>query len=229
MQVSPEPPTTAVPWQVVVPVKQAERAKSRLHPPAPLSRPDLARAVALDTLEAVCRAVGPRHVLLVSSDDQAVASAAALGVPVVADPGLGLNAAVRAGITRVQADEPGSAVAVLLGDLPALRPGDLTDALERCAAYERAFVPDADDTGTVLLTAGAGVALHPQFGPGSAARHAASAVRLDLDLPHLRQDVDDVAALAAAAELGLGRHTAAVLARAASVPWPAGVVGPAAG
>jgi 2-phospho-L-lactate guanylyltransferase len=75
-------------------------------------------------------------------------------------------------------------------------------------------VPDAEGTGTVLLTATPGHLLAPSFGAGSAARHATGATLLTPDLPRLRQDVDDVGSLAEAVQLGVGRHTAAVLARA---------------
>ena len=58
-------------WSLVVPVQDASRAKSRLAPPSPLSRPDLARAVARDTLEQVCRTLPPGQVTVVTSDPAA--------------------------------------------------------------------------------------------------------------------------------------------------------------
>jgi 2-phospho-L-lactate guanylyltransferase len=107
-------------------------------------------------------------------------------------------------------------VAVLLGDLPALRPDDLLAALRAAGGHLRAVVPDVEGTGTVLLTARDGASLEPSFGPGSAARHqAAGATRLDLELPHLRTDVDDDRGLAVALALGVGPATAGVLAAAA--------------
>ncbi len=114
-------------------------------------------------------------------------------------------------------------VAVLLGDVPALRPGDLVAGLAAAAAYDLALVPDADGTGTVLLTALDAGALHPRFGAGSARRHEdAGHRRLDLALPRLRTDVDDAASLVRAAALGLGPRTAALLAGARH---PAGYIG----
>lgn len=200
-------------WHVVLPVKEAVLAKTRLEPPPPLTRAELARAMARDTLEAACAAVAPARVLVVTSDPAAAASAEHLGARVVPDPGHGLNAAVRAGIGAATRSGP-TAVAVLLGDLPSARAEDLGAALEAAAEHPRAVVPDADGTGTVLLTSRRGVDLSPAFGADSARRHAAGAWRLDLDLPRLRTDVDGVHALAEVAHLGVGRHTAAVLARA---------------
>lgn len=203
------------PWRLVIPVKDASVAKTRLDPPAPLTRVALARAMARDTLEAVCRALPPPGVVVVTSDPAATRTARALGARVVSDPGAGLNAAVTAGLTATGSLPPGP-TGVLLGDLPALRPEDLVHALAACADHPVAVVPDAEGTGTVLLTGGPGVALTPRFGQGSAAGHAAlpGSVVLPLDLPRLRRDVDDATALAAAARLGLARHTAALWATA---------------
>lgn len=201
-------------WRLVVPVKEAEHAKTRLQVPAPLARPLLARAIAMDTLEAVCRALRPADVLVVSSDPVVAGAAAGLGARLVTDPGEGLNAALRAGLRALPEPERPAGTGVLLGDLPALRPRDLLTALDLCAGHERAVVPDLDGTGTVLLTAGPGRVPQPRFGAGSAARHTAGATRLEPDLPRLRTDVDDAASLAAAVALGVGRHTARVLARA---------------
>lgn len=200
-------------WHVVLPVKEAVLAKTRLEPPPPLTRAELARAMARDTLETVCAAVTPAMVVVVTSDPAASASAGHLGARVVPDPGGGRNAAVQAGIAAVTRSGP-APVAVLLGDLPSALPQDLTTALRAAAEHPRAVLPDADGTGTVLLTSLRGVDLVPAFGPDSARRHAAGARLLDLDLPRLRTDVDDVHALAEVAHLGVGRHTAAVLARA---------------
>lgn len=214
---TPSPAHDAMRWRVVVPVKDAELAKSRLEAPAPLRRSDLARAVATDTVEAACGAVGPEGLTVVTSDAVVREVALALGVRVVADPGQGLNAAVSAGWQDVP-EAPGRRVvwAALLGDLPALRPEDLRAALAACSRHPRAVVPDADGTGTVLLTSTVAPPL-PRFGPGSAARHAAEdgAVLLDLDLPRLRRDVDVAEDLRTALALGVGRHTLLAVRRGA--------------
>ncbi|GAA5157851.1 2-phospho-L-lactate guanylyltransferase [Ornithinimicrobium tianjinense] len=203
MRIEPEP----TPWHVVIPVKHAHLAKSRLAPPPPLSRPELARAVARDTLEAVCRAVPPDQVTVVTSDLDAAGAAAGLGAAVVPDPDEGLDAAVRAGL----AASAGPWFAVLLGDLPTLTPAELNAALDACAAYPSAVVPDAQGSGTVLLTSTQGHP-EPRFGAGSAARHASTATLLPLDLPRLRRDVDTWADLGEALALGLGPATRAALA-----------------
>lgn len=209
-------PRPTVRWHLVVPVKDADAAKSRLQAPAPLRRPDLARAVAHDTVVAACEAVGAAQLTVVTSDVSTGAVAESLGARVVPDPGQGLDGAVSAGWLDVPGT-PGGRVgwAALLGDLPALRPEDLLQALAACARHRCAVVPDAEGTGTVLLTSTVAPP-RPRFGAGSAARHQADgAVRLELDLPRLRRDVDTADDLRQALSVGVGRHTLLAVRRGA--------------
>lgn len=198
-------------WQLVVPVKSRYAAKSRLAPPDGVSRSDLALAFARDTLTAIAEVISSDRLIVVTSDDQIAAQLRVGGAQVVDDPGRGLNPAVEAGISAARDRDSGAPVGILLGDLPALTPGDLRTALAACAATESAVVPDQSGAGTVLLTHQDAALLAPRFGHGSAVRHGQTARRLDLDLPRLRTDVDDLESLRLAAVLGLGRHTSAVL------------------
>ncbi len=144
-------------------------------------------------------------------------------VSVVQDTGAGLNAAIRAvlhnggfcegddGARDTSRHEPG-AVAVLLGDLPALRPNELGAALRAAERHERAMVPDAAGTGTTLITSLRGECHSPAFGPGSRAAHRAAGY-VEVDLPRssgLRSDVDTREDLSALAER-LGPWTRAAL------------------
>lgn len=202
------------PWHLVVPVKGGTGAKSRLEPPEGVSRAALAEAMAQDTLTAAAGGMPGGRVFVVAGDERVAEWADRLGATVVPDPGQGLDGAVRAGLVAAL-DAADSAVAVLLGDVPALRSADLAAALGAAAAYDRAFVPDAVGTGTVLLTARRPALMRPRFGPRSAARHeSAGHHRLDVALPSLRTDVDDADDLAVAAVLGLGPRSAALLGRA---------------
>lgn len=195
------------PWTVVVPVKGGPGAKSRLRFLAPDPRARLAEAMATDTVAAAAVTPAVAQVVVVSGDAATQRWACDLGAAVVDDPALGLDAAVLAGA----ADRRGG-VAVLLGDHPALRPCELDLALAHCAAHERAVVPDAEGTGTALLTARA-VPLRPAFGPGSHRRHREGGhISVSPESPSLRLDVDDAASLTAAARLGVGPRTAAAMA-----------------
>ena len=194
-------------WHLVLPIKGGSRAKSRLQVEPPV-RVQLAHALAQDCLAAVTQAE-LASVVVVTSDPWMSAAAAASGVGVVPDPGRGPNAAARAGLGVAPAR---LARAVLLADLPALTVDALLVGLRAAAAHDRAFVPDRQGLGTVLLTARARMPLRPTFGPASAAAHAADGVtRLELDLPRLRTDVDTAEDLAVAVALGVGVHTAALL------------------
>jgi 2-phospho-L-lactate guanylyltransferase len=162
-----------------------------------------------DTVVAVLATPGVTELLVVTDDQQAAEAAAVLGARTEPDrPDAGLNDALRHGADELAG--LGRNRAVLAGDLPALRPADLESAL--AASVGRSFVPDAAGTGTVLLTAPAGVPLDPLFGVASAAAHAASgARRLTGDWPGLRQDVDTAADLRAVLALGPGTHTCRLL------------------
>ncbi|WP_446665465.1 2-phospho-L-lactate guanylyltransferase [Flexivirga sp. B27] len=198
-------------WRVIVPVKHSARGKSRLRPPAGVQRQDLALAIALDTLQAVLDVVPASQVFVVTADPEVRLQMGEPGAVLVDDPSRGLNAAVAAGISAVAAVAPHSPAAVLLGDLPALSARELTDGLAACAATEAAIVPDHEGTGTVLFTHHDVSRLVPRFGTGSAARHARAATTLDLDLPRLRTDVDNDAALDVARGLGVGPWTRRLL------------------
>jgi 2-phospho-L-lactate guanylyltransferase len=198
-------------WRLIVPVKGRLTAKSRLHPPAGVARADLAHAFALDTISAAVAVVPPAHLVVVTSDELTARFVRDHGASAIADHGDGLNAAIRLGVRYVERTLGLGPTAVMLGDIPTLRPQDLTQALSVCLAHPRALVPDASGLGTVLLSALSPRDLHPHFGPDSADRHSRDCVRLDLDLPALRTDVDDDQGLRDAVAIGVGRHTAVVL------------------
>ena len=258
-------------WTVVVPVKSLSAAKTRLAPEhTPAERAALARAFALDTVDAARTARTVRRVVVVSDEPAIERELREVpGVEVVPEVGpRGLAAAIAHGVAVARAADrwsssgaaayrhqaPGAdpqdleksqmhggtrhprlldagaragagsgvgsadvAVAVLLGDVPALRPDDLDRALEVAARHPLAFAPDAEGTGTTLATARAGEQLTAHFGQDSAARHAAAgfadlaAAHPGAIAPGLRRDVDTAEELRAAVALGVGERTSAVL------------------
>jgi|SRR5450631_1963868 len=198
-------------WRLIIPVKGQLTAKSRLHPPAGVARAELAHAFALDTISAAIAGIPPAQLVVVTEDEPTATFVRGQGAIIVADQGTGLNPAIRLGIEYVGRVLGPGPTAVLLGDIPTLRPGDLVQALTACGTHPRALVPDASGVGTVLLSALTPQDLDPRFGPDSARRHSRDCVRLDLDLPALRTDVDDDRTLRRAITIGVGKHTAAVL------------------
>ncbi|OJX63570.1 MAG: hypothetical protein BGO95_05205 [Micrococcales bacterium 73-13] len=200
-------------WTLVVPVKPAVAGKSRLAVPG-ADRVGLARAIALDTIEAAAACDAVARVLVVTGDAETADAARGIrGVEIVPDTAGGLRAAIALGI---EAAGPDADRAVLLGDLPALAPGELGHALALAATAGRAFVPDADGVGSALATARARLPFEPRFGAESAAAHRAAGFA-ELALPAgwgLRRDVDTIEHLEAAHALGaLGPRTAALTRR----------------
>jgi 2-phospho-L-lactate/phosphoenolpyruvate guanylyltransferase len=198
-------------WTVLMPVKVLAQAKSRLAELAGPRRGEFALAVAADTVTAVLASQAAARVIVITDDQVAHDALAGLGALVVADePHDGLNAALRHGAAYASARWPGSGLAALFADLPALRPEEIRRALEAAAAWPTAFVADAAGDGTTLYTAAPGVPFQPAFGLASRSRHAAGgATELALEhIPGLHQDVDTPDDLRAAAALGLGPRSA---------------------
>jgi 2-phospho-L-lactate guanylyltransferase len=194
------------PVTAVVPVKPLTRAKSRLLLDDD-ERADLALAFALDTVDAVRRSPLVRDVVVVTSDDVVSARIQIEGVRVVHDGGQDLRDAVRIG-----ASEASHGVIVVPGDLPCLSAEDVTALIAASAGTGGAFVPDRQGTGTTLIVLPPG-ATETRYGPGSACAHRdLGLVELYDAPPTARQDVDTLADLDAAARLGVGPETRAVMA-----------------
>lgn len=193
--------------RAVVPFKRLDRAKSRLALPD-VERRELALAMAYDTLAAVSGCAAVDEVVVVTDEAEYAAHARTLGAVVLPDVGA-LNAGLRAAATG------GVLVLALLADLPALTPQQLGRflgvAAPLAAAGTPCFVADESGLGTTAYVAER-AGFDPMFGPDSAARHrVAGAVELTGDWPGLRNDVDDLASLAAVRRLALGPHTRAAL------------------
>ncbi|MUL42674.1 2-phospho-L-lactate guanylyltransferase [Streptomonospora sp. PA3] len=204
-------------WSLVVPVKRLAQAKSRLSGAPGLPRPELALAVACDTVMAALAAERVGAVFVVTEDARAASALGALGARVVGgEPGTGLNPALEHGAAAAAGARPSWGRCALSADLPALRPGELDGVLAQAQAAERSFLRDAPGIGTTLYAARAGAHFAPAFEGASRDRHLASgAAELDGSAaPSVRRDVDTPADLHEAARLGVGPHTAKLLARA---------------
>jgi len=208
--VSHEPqPTTE--WVVVIPVKGTGDAKSRFGDSP--QRAELALAIALDTVSAALAATSVIGVLVVTSTEAAAAFDDLDALVVVEEQPSGLGAAIASGIAvAAELGAPGRGIAVLLGDLPALTPRELDDALSTAAQHPLAMVADAAGAGTTLVTAADGRVHAAAFGPDSRRAHRAAGYA-ELDLPvgsGLRTDVDTLDELRALAPR-VGPRTAALL------------------
>lgn len=202
---------------LVIAVKRLADAKTRLAPVfAGGSREHVVLAMLLDTI-AAARAVSALHsITIVTPDETAAAAARGLGAEVLPDPTPSsdpdpLNSAILAAAAAVAGRAPN--IAVLQGDLPALRSVELEEALTQGRSHRRSFVADRHGSGTAALFA-FGSPLDPRFGADSAHRHRESgAVELTGPWPGLRCDIDTPEDLAAAERLGVGAATAEALRR----------------
>jgi 2-phospho-L-lactate guanylyltransferase len=201
-------PTTE--WVVVVPVKGTAGAKSRF---GEGDHSALATAIALDTVEAALATAGVTGVLVVTSEEASAAFDETEALVLIEEHPAGLAAAIALGVeTASEMSAAGRGIAVLLGDLPALTPAELGFALDAARSHALATVPDAEGTGTTLITAADGSLHAPAFGLGSAELHrAAGYVALEIPIDSgLRNDVDTLSSLRALAGR-LGSHTASLL------------------
>lgn len=189
---------------MLIPTKSLPEAKSRLLGAVP-DHARLVLAIRADTIAAARAAAGVARIVVVTDRP---AAAGEDRIFVQAKPGL--NAALDEAAVFAAANWPQDGIAALVGDLPALRPPELADALTAAANHPHAYVPDHIGMGTTLLTAAPQQPLQPSFGAGSAARHAGSAAGIAAGAG-LRADVDTAADLAAAITLGVGPETRTVL------------------
>lgn len=199
----------------VIAVKDLRRAKTRLAGPFSSSqRQLLVLAMLQDTIAAVqsVPAIGP--IAVVTPDQRVAQLVTQLGVMAIDEPiggnrGERLNAALSAGERSIR--DYACNVVVLQGDLPSARARDLAHAVHRARSFSRSFVADRHGAGTVMLF-GFGVPLRPQFGTDSAARHRETgAIELTDVAPGLCCDIDTVADLRLAAEMGCGPATQSLL------------------
>jgi len=203
---------------LVIAVKRLTAAKTRLAPIfSAATRESVVLAMLIDTIAAAFAVPAVQSITVVTPDDVAGDAARQLGARVLADPTPPgqrnpLNNAIAAAEEAVRAET--SNVVVLQGDLPALQPQELGEAIAAARAYPRSFVGDRHGTGTSALIA-LGVGLDPQFGADSAQRHRHSgAIELTGAWPGLRCDIDTPDDLLVARRLGVGTTTTQAIAGA---------------
>jgi 2-phospho-L-lactate guanylyltransferase len=201
---------SALRFCVLVPVKPTAVAKSRLSSLGDPVRRALVAAFAADTVTAALDCAEVAAVLAVTDDAFLARALADLGAHVLPD---GTTDDLNASLVQAAAEGtrrwPDVGVAALCADLPSLRPSDLSRALVATAEVGRAFVTDAEGTGTTLVASVDAVGFTPCFGTGSRAAHLAAGLNelVALEVASLRRDVDTPADLDAARALGLGPRT----------------------
>jgi 2-phospho-L-lactate guanylyltransferase len=206
-------------WAVIV-ARVGSGAKSRLAAALSVNqRKELALAMLADVVD-VCvpaRGVVAGSVAVVDSPDARLAVERG-GAIAVADPGIGMNAAVVAGL-RAARKRGATTALVVPGDVPLIAVSDLEALLEAAGAAPRAVIVAAshDGEGTNALLLRPLEVIVPGFGPPSLQRHvqaglaagALTLVRFDL---RLALDVDTPADLATLQSNHPSARTAAALA-----------------
>ena len=196
---------------LIIAVKRLGQAKTRLASAfAPEAREQVVLAMLADTITAASAVVAVRAITVVTPDVVAAEAVRELGARVFLDPTPAghpdpLNNAISVAEAAIRTETPN--VGVLQGDLPALQPRELAEAIALARKNQRSYVSDRHGTGTSALFA-FGVALGPRFGVNSARLHGDSgAVELTGRWPGLRCDIDTPDDLSAALGLGVGTAT----------------------
>ncbi len=202
---------------LVIAVKRLAAAKTRLAPVfSAATRESVVLAMMVDTIKAALAVPALKSVTVVTPDQVAAEAALELGAQVLSDPTPEghrnpLNNAISAAEAAIR--ESTVNVVALQGDLPALQPQELAEAIAAARGYPRSFVGDRHGTGTSALFA-FGVPLQPAFGSDSARRHQHSgAIELTGAWPGLRCDIDTPDDLMVARRLGVGSATAHAIGR----------------
>lgn len=202
---------------LVIAVKRLAAAKTRLAPVfSAATRGNVVLAMLIDTIKAASAVAALRAITVVTPDEVAADAARDLGAQVMTDPTPEghrdpLNNAITAAEAAVREATPN--IVALQGDLPALQPQELAEAIVAARGYRRSFVGDRHGTGTSALFA-FGAALDPHFGADSAQRHRNSgAIELTGAWPGLRCDIDTPDDLLVARRLGVGAATAHAIGR----------------
>jgi 2-phospho-L-lactate/phosphoenolpyruvate guanylyltransferase len=202
---------------LVIAVKRLAAAKTRLAPVfSAATREGVVLAMMVDTIRAALAVPALQTVTVVTPDRVAAEAAQEMGAQALVDPTPDghrdpLNNAIEVAEAVVRLSTPN--VVALQGDLPALQPQELAEAINAARGYQRSFVGDRHGTGTSALFAFA-VALKPRFGPESARRHQHSgAIELTGAWPGLRCDIDTPEDLLIARQLGVGSATAQAIGR----------------
>jgi 2-phospho-L-lactate/phosphoenolpyruvate guanylyltransferase len=168
-------------WLALVPVKALPRGKSRLADVLDGdARADLMLCLLARVVGACLEAGLP--VCVVSPDDEVHEAARALGADVLDDGGRDLTGSVALALAS---HAHATGIVVLAADLPDVTADDVRELVAN--ALPLAIVAAADGT-TNAIAACPPSAFRPSYGPGSAARHGGTRLRLagierDIDTP----------------------------------------------
>jgi 2-phospho-L-lactate guanylyltransferase len=204
----------------LVPIKRRTACKQRLAGQLQrLERLQLVRQMLANVIDAVMRSRRVDALAFVSEERDTIPA----GIPVLADPGAGLDRALDAARVELLARGADELV-VLHADLPAVTRADIDRLVESGRRAGCAVAPDRTGSGTNALWLPALTSFRFQFGPGSRLRHVAEAERLGLtpalvSVPGLAFDVDGSGDLEELRARGDPRYSS-LCARSGGNRWP---------
>ena len=184
---------------IVAPIKAPEACKTRLRAPlTDAARSELVERMLRHVVEVAQATPGGAEVRLLGPSRHGLPAA----IPLLADPGGGLNAALGAALDAA-AEARVDRLVIVAADLPQVTRADLR-ALVEVEGPALAVAPDRAGAGTNALSLPLPQArgFRFQYGPESFARHSAEAARLGLPLQVIRSatlglDIDQPEDLAA--------------------------------
>ncbi|MBN4927326.1 2-phospho-L-lactate guanylyltransferase [Hoyosella rhizosphaerae] len=197
-------------FAVVVPAKPLSQAKSRLAGVlSATERARLAAAMLRDTLDAVSRSPLVSRVTVVGSSVDVEKIACEHGALYESEQRNDLNDSLTDACDRIRQANPGTALGIVHADVPAVQPHELEAVMTFTATTATpVFIADRHGIGTTALFIPGGHAVHPLFGPNSAAAFHADGARPFLGpVPGLRHDVDTPADLDEIGGLDVGAFT----------------------
>lgn len=163
---------------ILIPCKSLRHGKSRLSAClGPAARHDLVKRLFERTLRCAANVMPLDQIRVVTADTEVMTVAQQHAIPVIIDPGLGLNVALEHARIQLRGELPpnGPDLLILPIDLPFVTPQSITDVLPRY--HDCVIAPDQAGTGTNLLylRAAAPRVVPFAFGGGSYAAHLAFA------------------------------------------------------
>ena len=196
----------------VIPVKHLNEAKSSLSSTfTPEQRQRLVLSMLADVLSAVHRAPSISGVVVVSPDEKVLSFARLHGAEGVAEPGLGLNEALKAAI-RHSISKGVDSVLIVPADLPLLKNADVENLIAMASAPKDVVIAPSKAKGTNALFLRPPNLINLRFGGESFPLHIAESFKVGIK-PHIYRspttatDIDEVADLLSVETLGAGTRT----------------------
>jgi 2-phospho-L-lactate guanylyltransferase len=207
-------------WTVLLPLRDLGGGKTRLSEGlSPDERKELTRYAVAAVVSACKQTQAVERIVVVTGSAEASQWAAAAGVSAWPEPAgrLGLIGVMEAAVAAHS--NPGSRIAVLMGDLPLASAAAIARCLRHADARPVTLVPSRSGAGTNMLAFTAGAQMPLALGaPDSLARHRRAAAECGLRYQTVKAaplalDVDDVDDLRLLARVPAARRSLAFLAR----------------